>query len=1506
MRLFRNNTTPLDNDGTGFVFSFLNDAAETINYARISAIATDVSDGTEDSTIAFEVATAGSLLQEKMRITSVGNVGIGTTAPTSLLHVTGAVTGKALVIFDETGDQDIFTASASGTPKFTIARNGNLTATGTITGLTGITSSGTITFSGLGTDGPVYTASGVLNSEQYLDLTRGGTDADLSGVATGGLIYKGASALAGTAALTGVLKGNGASAPTAITSTTNYVTYWSDNNTIAGEQYLATSRGGLGANVTAVGAGEVLYSTATTTYDSLAAGTSGETLLSGGAGAPSWGTLGLTYGGTNADLSGVATGGLIYKGASALAGTAALTGMLKGNGASAPTNVSRGGTGVDASSASNGQLLIGNGSGFALSTLTAGTGITINNGSGSIEVVNSSPGSSQNIFKNFAVSGQNTVIADNNDDTLTLAEGANITITTNATTDTVTIASSAGGGTPGGSDGQVQYNNGGAFGGASNLFYNDTNNKVGIGTTAPTSLLHITGAVTGKALVIFDETGDQNIFTASASGTPVAYLDRSGNFMADGVLSFGDSTPDGNAYNTIGTGDKAAAGVGDGEDLFVSDYIEAGTGMCIGSDCVTNWDAGGRWTLASNVLHPNTTTWDMAFDATTVTAAGFGYDENINTLYLGYDTEANPTLEFKATDSDVGTFGFNTNDAFYFSGANVGIGTTGPEIQFEIAKTGADDVGPMMTLRNTSAGINQTTDHILGEINFAGNDRFSGDTGIGAKIVGHAEFAWNATSLDNPSFLAFYTNPNGAGALAERMRINSAGNVGIGTTGPDNLLDLVGGSIQLQFADSKTDVTRKQGRIVTKHYTNAEEPLTVIYSDANTSTNSIHIGGGTSVGNAATQIGFWTGATNTTTTGTSRLVINSSGNMVFADGGNIQIDQVRARDGDGLALYDDGSNGLFIKDGGNVGIGTTAPSNKLDVAGTAEMTGIKMTTSPSAGYVLTSDGSGVGSWTDLSGSGGPWTLSGTALYPDASSSNVLIGSTTAGDAVHKLLVTGTNVGKALAVFNETGANDIFVASASGSPKFLIDNSGNVGIGTTGPDHKLHVIGATLIGAETLGVFIQNAGSAALSSSDSVLIGRSGTGGVYPFNEAGNLVLQPRGSTSSRDIVFLDGGGGVNMIIEDGGNVGIGTTGPSYNLHIDSSTAGQLGIERGGVGQKGQIVFLTSGSPTWFVGTSDSGDAGDGSEFFIGETTGGASPAIWVESGGNVGIGTTSPDYKLQVNGTIAPETTDQDLGTAALRWDLLANTINADSTVTFSGLTANRLVTTTTGGELATSITSANVDASVSDDTGSGLLVFATSPTFTTQITTPQIISSADLTINPTGGDVNLGSGDNLNLTDSTDLFFGSTSLGEITGAADSGAYKVGAFNEFTNSAETNVQGVLDDLDQHIEDLETGSSGVWTDAAGYIYPTAAGNYGGTGLQITDAGGLKMDENLIVDGNVGIGTTSPGAELEVDGEIRAGNAILPGGQQGGYSFFSGSHNILAYADKNPTDISGTSK
>ena len=63
-----------------------------------------------------------------------------------------------------------------------------------------------------------------------------------------------------------------------------------------------------------------------------------------------------------------------------------------------------------------------------------------------------------------------------------------------------------------------------------------------------------------------------------------------------------------------------------------------------------------------------------------------------------------------------------------------------------------------------------------------------------------------------------------------------------------------------------------------------------------------------------------------------------------------------------------GSNKLFVSSSGHVGIGTTTPGEKLEVSGKTKTTEFQMTTTPTAGYVLTSDASGNGTWSAAGGS----------------------------------------------------------------------------------------------------------------------------------------------------------------------------------------------------------------------------------------------------------------------------------------------------------------------------------------------------------------------------------------------------------------------------------------------------------------------------------------------------------------------------------------------------------
>lgn len=161
------------------------------------------------------------------------------------------------------------------------------------------------------------------------------------------------------------------------------------------------------------------------------------------------------------------------------------------------------------------------GDGITASVTKAGSVATLS-------LVNNDKGSAQNIFKNFAVSGQSTVVADSNDDTLTLVAGTGITITTNATNDSITIA---------------------AAGGNQNTYSNITDGTTTASAGSTTDIIKFRAAGTGLAVTVGsnDATHGDNVLytvssTANADASSLVARDANGESAFRGVALNTNST----------------------------------------------------------------------------------------------------------------------------------------------------------------------------------------------------------------------------------------------------------------------------------------------------------------------------------------------------------------------------------------------------------------------------------------------------------------------------------------------------------------------------------------------------------------------------------------------------------------------------------------------------------------------------------------------------------------------------------------------------------------------------------------------------------------------------------------------------------------------------------------------------------------------------------------------------------------------------------------------------
>jgi hypothetical protein len=140
----------------------------------------------------------------------------------------------------------------------------------------------------------------------------------------------------------------------------------------------------------------------------------------------------------------------------------------------------------------------------------------------------------QNLFSTIAVSGQSNVVADSTSDTLTLVAGSNITITTNATSDEITIAASGGGGSIDGSGAANKlaiWSDSDTLTSDTNLHWDGTNDRLGIKTATPNTSLQVAGGVhvtKELAVGLFNWEGDsyEGRLMMSGSGAEFSIFDR--------------------------------------------------------------------------------------------------------------------------------------------------------------------------------------------------------------------------------------------------------------------------------------------------------------------------------------------------------------------------------------------------------------------------------------------------------------------------------------------------------------------------------------------------------------------------------------------------------------------------------------------------------------------------------------------------------------------------------------------------------------------------------------------------------------------------------------------------------------------------------------------------------------------------------------------------------------------------------------------------------------------
>ena len=408
------------------------------------------------------------------------------------------------------------------------------------------------------------------------------------------------------------------------------------------------------------------------------------------------------------------------------------------------------------------------------------------------------------------------------------------------------------------------------------------------------------------------------------------------------------------------------------------------------------------------------------------------------------------------------------------SAGNVGIGTAAPGYKLDVQ---SGDVSIQNGGNVTDAG---------GSIYFSANAGATPMSQIKGLLV-------DAAGGDQGG-IGFYTRPQGSETvLTERMRIAHTGLVGIGTAAPAVNLDVLGGGV-VNFATQSLFQIKSASAV---NGNSVEMLFTPVISDQ----TKTAIGGLRNGTETNAHLYF-------TTAGSEQMRITTGGNVgigTAAPGATLHVSGNATN-----RMFQVGSNAtpnaLIVNNLGNVGIGIESPGAPLMVYNTNPVVNIfDKDGNPS-------DGSSMGK-----------VAFGTPFGEWASIEAARIGVES--DDNSKL------------VFRTSGAN--FPGNLTNTERMVIDQNGSVGIGTTNPTGLLQV--GPVTGLATSPYTFLN--GLRISGGDTV---------NTIYQSTGNMNIAVAGGSNGAYTGFGDSTRGVTLMVNNLGNVGIGTTSPSEKLEVNGN------------------------------------------------------------------------------------------------------------------------------------------------------------------------------------------------------------------------------------------------------------------------------------------------------------------------------------------------------------------